>query len=670
MNNQNKSRQNIYKTHKKSARELINLKLFNTSSANDENNITNLWNNDCNLNVNNLWDDSISDGRIGIDIEVDEISNTSDIRHEYILDPQAKLRLWALKQKISLQALTELLKILNNDFNLNLPNDGRTLLKTNRTAPILTQVSPGQYYHHGILEPLLRKLDIVKPIVPISYLNFYVNIDGLPINNSTSDCVWPVQIHVPELNDFVYICGLYYGRKKPDSFNEFLSQFVNELSYLLLNGFEYNHQHIQIHFLGFICDAPAMSEVKYVKPFNSYSGCTKCTIKGLYSRNMYFKGEGEPRTDTSFRLRSHPQHHREERSFIEKCSINMVDDFLLDPMHIVYLGVMKKLLVFWIEGRKKRDRITFTEDGVTYQYVKLSQEKMYEIDMNINNIKNQICTDFARKPRSIKHFKLWKATEYRMLLLYTGPVLLRNIIDENLYKHFLYLHVAIFMLSSEECQLNLDTADVLLKDFVKNVPSLYNNNFVVYNIHSLLHLPNEVKKCGRLDNFSAFKFENNLGKIKNLIRSPSNPLAQIINRTFELEYLDTNIQINELENQLSCEWSSGPMIFHNQTHYKKCKLPSTNLIINGKDNFILHEKKYFEIKNFTYKNNEIVACGLYYTNLQPLYTNPINSLKLNIGFCEKSDFSKELNNVIITNNVKKALKIDLNNKIFLTPLLH
>jgi len=35
--------------------------------------------------------------------------------------------------------------------------------------------------------------------------------------------------------------------------------------------------------------------------------------------------------------------------------------------------------------------------------------------------------DFVRRPRSIRDVKQWKAVEFRNFLLYTGPVVLRDI---------------------------------------------------------------------------------------------------------------------------------------------------------------------------------------------------------------------------------------------------
>jgi len=56
--------------------------------------------------------------------------------------------------------------------------------------------------------------------------------------------------------------------------------------------------------------------------------------------------------------------------------------------------------------------------------------------------------DFNRKPRNFNELHYYKATEFRRLLLYDGIVVLKDHLNENIYKHFLLLHCAIFILSS------------------------------------------------------------------------------------------------------------------------------------------------------------------------------------------------------------------------------
>ena len=56
-------------------------------------------------------------------------------------------------------------------------------------------------------------------------------------------------------------------------------------------------------------------------------------------------------------------------------------------------------------------------------------------------------------------------------------------------------------------------AKEMLLHFVKSTKDIYGEEFLVYNIHSLLHLPEDVEKFGSLNNVSAFPFENYHKKI-------------------------------------------------------------------------------------------------------------------------------------------------------------
>jgi len=85
------------------------------------------------------------------------------------------------------------------------------------------------------------------------------------------------------------------------------------------------------------------------------------------------------------------------------------------------------------------------------------------------------------------------------------------------------------------CPKMKDYAAQLLCNFVSEVPTIYGEDFKVYNIHSLLHLKDDVDNFGILDNFSCFQFENRLGHIKRLLRSGNHPLAQLNRRKAEID---------------------------------------------------------------------------------------------------------------------------------------
>lgn len=118
----------------------------------------------------------------------------------------------------------------------------------------------------------------------------------------------------------------------------------------------------------------------------------------------------------------------------------------------------------------------------------------------------------------------WKATEYRLFLLYLGPLVLKNVPPTALYENFLLFHSAITILI---CKVNIsnmkcEVANKLLCTFIDHCEEVYGTEYLVYNVHMLRHVSDDVKKYGLLDNFSAFPFEIFLGQLKKLVRSRTN----------------------------------------------------------------------------------------------------------------------------------------------------
>lgn len=135
--------------------------------------------------------------------------------------------------------------------------------------------------------------------------------------------------------------------------------------------------------------------------------------------------------------------------------------------------------------------------------------------------------EFARHPRGLFDYAHWKATEFRTFLLYTGPIVLKNVLSPDVYAHFLLLHVAITILVNDNHihdPSNINYADKLLNQFVQEFPNVYGKKYVSQNVHNLLHICECVKAFGSLDKFSAFKFENYMMPIKSMIRKGEKPL--------------------------------------------------------------------------------------------------------------------------------------------------
>lgn len=136
----------------------------------------------------------------------------------------------------------------------------------------------------------------------------------------------------------------------------------------------------------------------------------------------------------------------------------MVSSFPLDYMHLVCLGVMKKLISFWVTGKPK---------------FKLSHGQISHMSNLLIAQSSEVPLEFNRKPRNISEYKRWKATEFRQFLLYTGPIVLKSILPKDKYIHFLSLHISITILSCKTHLEKIDYAEKLLKYFVERFLYLF-----------------------------------------------------------------------------------------------------------------------------------------------------------------------------------------------------
>ncbi|CAC5386299.1 unnamed protein product [Mytilus coruscus] len=325
----------------------------------------------------------------------------------------------------------------------------------------------------------------------------------------------------------VFAVTLTLGTSKPQSL-DFLNEVINELDILLQRGIMLNEKHINIGLKCIVCDdAPAKAMIKGVKLYSGYCGCDRCGQRGVWKGRMtYPEIENLPyRTDLSFRSQTQPEHHR-TRSPLCDLPIDMIKSFPIDYMHQACLGVMKRLLLIWMRGKKKETKILFGH--------------IEEISTRLVQLSKFIPKKFARKPRGLDEIDYWKATEYRQFLLYTGKLVLKGVLKKELYEHFLSFSVAMTILVSPVLVENyVEYAKELLVYFVSQAEYLYGEEILVYNVHSMVHLADDAKEYGCLDNCAAFSFENHMQHLKKMIRSGKNLLSQIVKRISELDNLQS-----------------------------------------------------------------------------------------------------------------------------------
>ncbi|XP_043476331.1 uncharacterized protein LOC122507597 [Leptopilina heterotoma] len=425
---------------------------------------------------------------------------------------------------------------------------------------------------------------------------------------------------------------------------------------LTKNGFQTEcNKKVEINVYALICDTPAKSFVLNIKSHNGYYSCTKCKIRGKWivrnrKKRSYITSRGIKRKISKSGCVCFPPSGKKEklRTDEEMAKYNPNDEFQkgenifadiprfglvtcvpLDYMHLFLLGVVKRLIWLW-------------------------------------------------RPRPISEYRSWKAVEFRQFLLYTGPVILKGIIKDEMFNNFLALHVATRILLSPKLVTiseNIDYVEKLLENFVKNFSIIYGEKFVSPNIHNLPHICNDVKKYGVLDNFSAFKFENHMSFIKRLIRKPNQELQQLVRRSAEIEAIQTpNYQEVNPVNILKMSHSKGLLLerdagivkqFHKLTtnsYTINCKTERDKCILlkNGIIALILNIVKYADGKTF--------FIGKKLRQIDSLYKNPMDSKLFKIVTAFVEDHSLQL--YPIRDFRSKMWKMELDQNVIFCPLLH
>lgn len=478
------------------------------------------------------------------------------------------LSVWATQFNVAQNAIDKLLKLLQKAGH-RLPSTARGLLKPEKCVSV-DKKSDMQYVYLGFnkqLEKYLKGLKC-KSIEIVSHFEISLNVDGLPLYKSSNICTWPILCAIMNVQPVhVFPVALCCGSTKPNNL-DFLTDTITDLNELLMQGFIFDECLITVSLRCIVCDAPAKAMVKAVKLYSGYAGCDKCSQRGNWQGRMTYPDIDniELRTDESFRSQIDTEHHHNTSPFC-KLPIDMISTFPLDYMHQCCLGVMKKLLLAWLRG------------NVT---VKISAVHSNEISMRMLELRKSIPNIFARKPRTLVEIDRWKATELRLFLLYIGKIVLKKILRDDLYQHFLTFSVAMCILVSPTLVSKYSQyAHELLVHFVKECKRLYGDEFLIYNVHCLLHLSSEAKKFGCLDNCSAFPFENYLQRMKKMVRSGKNPIVQIVKRLSELKTENIIKQAHAfsrktknncfiLENSLCCEVLCPVSCMHERGEEELC----------------------------------------------------------------------------------------------------
>lgn len=321
---------------------------------------------------------------------------------------------------------------------------------------------------------------------------------------------------------------------------------------------------------------------------------------------------------------------------------------------------MRKCLLGWMKGN-----FGF--------YSKLSSNQISIISNHLEKINDFKPKEIHREIRRLDYIKVWKGSEFRSFLLYTGPIVLKQVLRPNIYQHFLVLLCAVRIVSSKQYIKYINVAEELFKDYIKQFIQLYGRHSISSNVHNLCHVVEDVKKFGPLPYISTYPFENFLGYLKSLIRTGKLPLQQIAKRVTELSALNENISKRKTHDILA------EKEIRNVPHQlSSCTKVFTR--INYKNQFVLSSDK----KNmwFLTKSNEIVKMlnATFLNGILQIYGSalkkkfnffevPIKSSYLDIYESDGSFHKPKL--YAVENNIKcKLFCIEVKENIVLFPMIH
>ena len=604
--------------------------------------------------------------------DADEVSEFMDISN---IDSKSKSRslvgdlaAYAIRWKLGRQACNDLFRVLTNHGIEGLPKDCRSAKHTLRKVDVDSMPPNGNYYHFGLANELTRNMSFFTE--PNSVVRLQFNVDGLPLYKSSPLDFWPIlcRAFVGEIVTKVFPVGLFCGKSKPSSVDEYLGQFIRECNSVIENGLDINGVHFSVEIHSFVCDAPARQYVKRIISHAGYYSCERCVIKGE-TGIKFVETNCSLRSDAMFRAHAYTSHQNSQHlSPLVDLPINLITHFPMEYMHLGLLGVVKRLLRCWL--------------GTTdYKVTKFSsnfrlslKNTALRIESRIKFCSEKICSEFDRRPRQFDENKWFKAKEYRTLLCYTVPYIFRDLFNNaKVYNHFLLLVVSFRVMLCKKPTPNLVSyVRELLIRFVREVQELYGTFHMTYSVHNLIHVPDDYEKFGVLDNISAFPFESFMLKLKKYVGRPGQELQQVVNRKYEETMLDEcpySPAVDELH--LSKTHAAGPLGAFNScpidAQYGQAVYAGRKFSNSERDNCICMNDRFGQIVNFIVIESKLYTLVRFFGNKTSFFTYPCPSE--NVGIVKCSNLKEEVVAVDLK-RVEKCMCFPLENDFYVAKLLH
>lgn len=220
----------------------------------------------------------------------------------------------------------------------------------------------------------------------------------------------------------------------------------------------------------------------------------------------------------------------------------------------------------------------------------------------------------------------------------------------------------------------VDFAEKLLECFVLQFGVLYGNEFVTHNVHNLYHLVADCRTYGLLENFSAFKFENFIARIKNMLRKGDQTLQQLQRRFEEMEILGimkSAIAVTQIEvtHPRHLPIDRADFKIKNQYAFLKCLLFTLNVDDDRNNCVLIDNTAIVEVKNIVSDYDDVLfIIGKPLKIIGDLYIEPMRSSRLGIHVVQHQH--SDLHKYCIDRISAKLFKLPYELHFVTFPILH
>nr|XP_042900000.1 uncharacterized protein LOC122269708 [Parasteatoda tepidariorum] len=428
------------------------------------------------------------------------------------------------------------IKNLINSGTLSIPY----IQDFNKSMNVHNQVSD---INHGKLYKKLRNEN------ESLFLTYNFSVDGLAVFNSAKGSLWPILVVINEIPPTlryqnVLLAGIWFGKKEP-KMDLYLKPFVEEAVKLGENGISFgpNSKHTIKVFAACCCaDSVARPCIQNSTQFNGYYGCTWCkhpgvlvnsVVKYSYKDHLLYEDRREQET---IKLMFEAMHKGKSIQGVKGPSVllpipsfNIVNGFVPDYMHGIFLGVTKHLVSSWFDTRNKS--CNFYLGSPTMCGLINDRMSKFIFPHNVGRI-----------PRGISERALYKASEWKNFLLFICFPCIKDIQKQAYLDHVSLLVGAVEILMQNVITVDdLKTVDCLLLKFVTETQLLYGEDFMTSNMHLLLHYTTSIANWGPLWCHSMFVYEGYNATLQSYIMGTRGVKTQTIRRFLLNQELISNL---------------------------------------------------------------------------------------------------------------------------------